>query len=71
MQLKNLLSIECASEKEMRVIFEDDKQSVYFYKKNNKLIIKGNKLNNKLYKLNFIPVFVTKVNVLMRFIIAD
>lgn len=55
----------------MRVIFEDDKQSVYFYKKNNKLIIKGNKLNNKLYKLNFIPVFVTKVNVLMRFIIAD
>ena len=43
------------SEKEMRVIFEDDKQSIlYIY---NKLIVKENKFNLTNYKLNSIPVY--------------
>lgn len=40
---KNLLLIGCASEKRIRNIFKDDGQSIYFHK-NNKLIVKENKL---------------------------
>lgn len=49
---KNLLSIGCISEKDIKIIFKDNEQNVYFYK-NNRLIVKINKFNNKLYKLNF------------------
>ena len=58
-----LLLIGCAFEKGMKGIFEDDGQNVYFYKKI-KLIVKGNKLNNKLYKLNFISVLMIETNIL-------
>ena len=38
--------------KEWKFFFENDEQNAYFYK-NNKLIGKESKFNNRLYKLNF------------------
>lgn len=35
---------------------------LYNVSKNDKLIVKGNKLDNRLHKLNFIPILVAKAN---------
>lgn len=51
---KELLSIGCTSEKGIRIIFEESRKRVVFYK-NNKFIVDGHRENERLYKLNFLP----------------
>ena len=63
--MKNLLSIESAFEKDMRIIFKDDGKCIFLKKQ---LIFKRNKLYKKLYILNFTRIFVAEINVLINVI---
>lgn len=63
--MKNLLSIENAFEKDMRIIFKDDGKCIFL---NKQLIFKRNKLYNKLYILNFTRIFMAEINVLINII---